>query len=305
MRRAVSVSIVNATLAAIVERYARGEVSAQVATMELLLASKDVGVLTRDLAMLSEAEASVVYREQVLELSRWVSEHEDGCVTITQMLRTGLDMPDGAPVAEVAIAQSRRLFDYSVRVSPESSVALYSLGSAELLAQATAEVVAVFEAWRLLGPERDALEIGCGIGRILEPLAKRARRVVGIDIASNMLEVARSRLLSVTNVELRLTSGHDLRDFADDSFDLVYSVDAFPYLVRGGVELVARHFHEVARVLRPGGDFVIFNYAYGRPRADDAREVRALGTAANLSVVRSDVMPFELWNGIGFHLQKP
>ena len=30
-----------------------------------------------------------------------------------------------------------------------------------------------------------------------------------------------------------------------------------------------------------------------------------LAAAANLSVVRSDVMPFELWNGIGFHLRKP
>lgn len=295
----------NSTLAAIVQRYARGEVSAQIATMELLLASKDVGVLTRALAVLSEAQAFAAYREQVLELSRWVSEHTDGCVTITEMLRTGLDIPDGAPIADVAIAQSRRLFDYSVSVSPESSVALYSLGSPELLAQATAEVVAVFEAWQVLGPERDALEIGCGIGRIVEPLAARLRHVVGIDIASNMLQAARSRLLSVPNVDLRLTSGHDLRDFADQSFDLVYSVDAFPYLVRGGVELVATHFHEVARVLRPGGDFVIFNYAYGRPRAEDALEVSTLAAAANLSVVRSDVMPFELWNGIGFHLRKP
>ena len=125
----------NSTLAAIVERYARGEVSAQIATMELLLASKDVGVLTRALAVLSEAQAFAAYREQVLELSRWVSEHTDGCVTITEMLRTGLDIPDGAPIADVAIAQSRRLFDYSVSVSPESSVALYSLGSPELLAQ--------------------------------------------------------------------------------------------------------------------------------------------------------------------------
>ena len=56
------------------------------------------------------------------------------------------------------------------------------------------------------------------------------------------------------------------------------------------------------RVLRPGGDLVIFNYAYGREREADARE---LGEAAGLSVVRSDESPFRLCNGIAFHLSKP
>lgn len=283
---------------AIVERYARREISAPIAAMELLLETKDLAALSAGLSTLR------AHPESVRELSELVAEHATGCSTITQMLHSGLDIPDAAPVAETAIAQSRRLFDHSVSVSPEASVALYSLGSPQLLAEATAEVVSVLEAWQVLGGERDALEIGCGIGRLLQPLAARLRRLVGIDIAGNMLEVARTRLQALPNVELRLTDGRDLRDFGDASFELVYSVDAFPYLVRGGIALVATHFSEVARVLKPGGDFVIFNYAYGRPRDEDAREVAELAAAAKLSVARCDVTPFKLWNGIGFHLQR-
>jgi len=44
----------------------------------------------------------------------------------------------------------------------------------------------------------------------------------------------------------------------------VYSVNTFPYLVLSGRALVERHFREVRRVLRSGGAFVLFNYAYGR-----------------------------------------
>jgi cyclopropane fatty-acyl-phospholipid synthase-like methyltransferase len=186
----------------------------------------------------------------------------------------------------------------------EASVALYSLGSAQLLAQATAEVVAVLEAWELLATTRDALEIGCGIGRLMHPLARSLRTVVGIDISENMLQAARGRLLGLENVRLRLTNGRDLQLFADAGFDLVYSVDAFPYLVRSGRALVETHFHEAARVLRAGGDFVIFNYAYGGAREADARDVSALASAAGFAVVRSDVSPFQMWNGVGFHLKR-
>jgi predicted methyltransferase len=86
--------------------------------------------------------------------------------------------------------------------------------------------------------------------------------------------------------------------------DLVYSVDAFPYLVLAGHALVERHFREVRRVLRPAGDFVLFNYAYGRSREDANREVLALVQGAELAVVRADESPFRLWNGIGWLMRR-
>ena len=86
--------------------------------------------------------------------------------------------------------------------------------------------------------------------------------------------------------------------------DLVYSADVFPYLVLGGPALVERHFREVRRVLRPGGDFVLFNYAYGQSREHSNLEVLALAHDAGLAVLRADESPFRLWNGIGWLMRQ-
>jgi cyclopropane fatty-acyl-phospholipid synthase-like methyltransferase len=174
-----------------------------------------------------------------------------------------------------------------------------------MLSAATEEAVRVFDAWGVLEAGRDALEIGCGIGRFLVALSPRLRSVVGIDVSANMIEAARRRLRQQDNARADLATGRDLSAFADRSFDLVFSVDAFPYLVQAGRPLVEAHFREVARVLRPGGDFVIFNYAYGRSRAQDCAEVRELAASAGYLVQRLDETPFRIWNGIGFHLRRP
>jgi SAM-dependent methyltransferase len=206
--------------------------------------------------------------------------------------------------AEEGIERSRRLFDASVAESEESSVALYSLGSPELLAAATDEVIGVLQGWGVLGPHRDALEIGCGIGRLMVPLCARVRSVVGTDVSPGMIAAATRRLAGHPNASVQLTSGKDLSAFDSGSLDLVYSVDTFPYLVLAGHALVERHVREIQRVLRPGGDFVLFNYAYGRSREDANAEVLALAHAAGLQVVRADESPFRIWNGIGWLLRR-
>jgi cyclopropane fatty-acyl-phospholipid synthase-like methyltransferase len=191
-----------------------------------------------------------------------------------------------------------------VAESEESSVALYSLGSPELLAAATDEVIGVLDDWGVLGRHRDALEIGCGIGRLMVPLCSRVRSVVGTDVSSGMISAARRRLEGFANASVRITAGQDLSEFGSGSMDLVYSVDAFPYLVLSGLALVERHFAEIRRVLRPGGDFVLFNYAYGRTREDANAEVLALAHGAELQVVRADESPFRIWNGIGWLMRR-
>jgi hypothetical protein len=57
-------------------------------------------------------------------------------------------------------------------------------------------------------------------------------------------------------------------------------------------------------VLRPGGDFVLFSYAYGRSRKDANDEVLALAQRSELKVVRADESPFRVWNGIGWLLRR-
>ncbi len=282
----------------IVDRYLRSEASAPMVLMELVQRTEDMAALAGALPALTGDPA------KLRELAQHLAENEAGCRTIVRMIRQGLDSPEPADDAEDGIERCRKLFDASVAESEESSVALYSLGSAKLLAAATDEVIAVLENWGVLGPRRDALEIGCGIGRLMVPLCSRLRSVVGTDVSSGMVLAARRRLEGLTNASVQLTTGQDLSAFSSASMDLVYSVDTFPYLVLSGPALVERHFQEVRRVLRPAGDFVLFNHAYGRPREDVNGEVLALADRAGLQVLRADESPFQLWNGIGWLMRR-
>jgi SAM-dependent methyltransferase len=292
------VDIATADIQRIVDRYLRSEASASIVLMELVQLTEDTEALARALPTLAGEPA------RLRELARHFAENEAGCRTIVTMIRQRLDSPEVADDAEEGIERCRRLFDASVAQSEESSVALYSLGNPELLAAATDEVIGVLQAWGVLGLHRDALEIGCGIGRLMVPLCSRVRSVVGTDVSSGMIAAATRRLEGLSNASVHLTTGQDLSEFGSGSMDLVYSVDAFPYLVLSGHALVERHFQEVRRVLRPGGDFVLFNYAYGRTREDANGEVLALAQRAELEVVRADESPFRIWNGIGWLLRR-
>ena len=119
-----------------------------------------------------------------------------------------------------------------------------------------------------------------------------------------MISAATRRLAGISNASVQMTTGQNLSEFGSESMDLVYSVDTFPYMVLSGHTLVERHFREVRRVLRPGGDFVLFNYAYGRSRKDANGQVRALAHGAELQVIRADESPFRIWNGIGWLMRQ-
>ncbi|WP_425258886.1 class I SAM-dependent methyltransferase [Rubrivivax sp. RP6-9] len=246
-----------AGLQRIVERYLRSEASVSMVVMELVQFTADTQALARALPTLTGDPA------RLDQLARHLAENEVGCRTIVRMMARGLDLPQVAQSAQEGIERSRRLFDASVAESEESSVALYALGSPELLAVATDEVIGALRDWGVLGRERDALEIGCGIGRLMVPLSARLRSVVGTDVSAGMIAAAKRRLEGLSNASVQATNGQDLAQFGSASMDLVYSVDTFPYLVLAGRALIERHFHEIRRVLRPAGDFVLFNYAYG------------------------------------------
>jgi trans-aconitate methyltransferase len=53
------------------------------------------------------------------------------------------------------------------------------------------------------------LDFGCGVGRVLVPMAQHFRRAVGVDVSAQMLEEAR-RHLSGRGADLRLYDGVDI-----------------------------------------------------------------------------------------------
>ncbi len=126
-----------------------------------------------------------------------------------------------------------------------------------------------------LAPDAVAVEIGCGIGRILRPLAGRTARTYGVDISREMVRRARRVLRDVPQIRVFRTKGR-LDKIPDASCDFVYSFIVFQHIpVKSAVSLYIR---EAARVLKGGGIF--------RFQADG----RAPGEAADA----------DTWNGVRY-----
>ncbi len=99
------------------------------------------------------------------------------------------------------------------------------------------------------------LEIGCGPGRILRAISGAAARAIGVDVSDTACATARENLADRDNVEIVKNDGQGLGDIASDSVDLVVSFDVFQHIPT--FEIQQAYLRETARVLKPGGKFVI------------------------------------------------
>lgn len=281
----------------VVARCETGEISPAIALMELLMLTQGadtVGAFVRELGGRSTG-ASV--------LSELFNQHESGCRRIAAMLKSGVDCPpQGASIAE-GVAFCRALFDWSVQQSEQASVALYSLGSPELLLTATSEIVELLRSYGLLERQHAVLDLGCGTGRMAAALAGEVRHIHGIDVSGEMVATARRRTAALPNVSIALASGLDLQPLADSSFDLVLAVDSFPYVVQAGWELAVTMVREAARVLRPRGELVILSFSYRHDRARDRQDVQALAQQHGFELLVNGELPFKLWNGAAYRMR--
>lgn len=139
--------------------------------------------------------------------------------------------------------------------------------------------------WRAK-PPREVLELGFGQGFNLAYLAPRfpAVRFSGIDLTPPHLALARSRFeqLGLSNVVLAEGDFHAL-PHADASFDHVYAIEAFCY-----ARDLRQALSEVARVLRPGGTFHLFDgYLGRRPETFNAEEALAAELVAKGVAIES------------------
>ncbi len=100
----------------------------------------------------------------------------------------------------------------------------------------------------------DVLELGCGEGWRALALAQNNRRVVGVDISDQCIELCRrnQKEHGVTNVEFHRQSGVRLA-FPDHTFDRAVSTEFLEHL---HPDDVPAHLAEVLRVLKPGGRYV-------------------------------------------------
>ena len=96
------------------------------------------------------------------------------------------------------------------------------------------------------------LDVGCGSGWATRLMAKKAQggRVVGIDIADEMVAIARETSKPFSSVEFKVASAEKL-PFQDGEFSRAFSMESLYYYADVLVAL-----KEIKRVLEPGGLFV-------------------------------------------------
>lgn len=99
------------------------------------------------------------------------------------------------------------------------------------------------------------LEIGCGLGTDGAQFAKAGAEYTGIDLTEASIELARKRFeLSGLKGKFRVADAEKL-DFADDTFDVVYSHGVLHHTP--DTETAVREIH---RILKPGGRAIVMLY---------------------------------------------
>ena len=97
------------------------------------------------------------------------------------------------------------------------------------------------------------LEVGVGTGNLLEGLRRRSQRVIGVDHSCVMLEQARQRVTQAGSCGIELRLG-EMRHLPVSDNEVQWAV---LNMVLHHAALPQQVFHELARVLSPGGGITL------------------------------------------------
>lgn len=139
----------------------------------------------------------------------------------------------------------------------------------------------------ILAGHQSVLEIGCGTGRLLEPLTRHFDNVFGVDVSGEMVRRGRERLAHLPQVRFVEIDGLGKLPFADESFNFCFSYITFHHIP---IKSVVRSFiNETHRVLKVAG--VARWHFFGRP-------------AGILASLRESVTHKDTWRGCKFTLSE-
>ncbi len=152
--------------------------------------------------------------------------------------------------------------------------------------------------------DSDVLEIGCGVGRWTEKLARSGNRVCGVDLSPTMIEET-DRRMQRNELSADLHAA-DISEFKSGrQFDAAVSVTVLQHIMNDA--RFDQAFGNIASQMRPGGRFVLLEAA---PSDDDVRCNSPIFRARPMSAYRDvlqnngfrvdvvagvDPMPFKTW----------
>lgn len=128
-----------------------------------------------------------------------------------------------------------------------------------------------------------ALEIGCGVGRMLPAAKKIFKSVVGVDVSPRAIakaqELCESLKEQAAGIDLVATSGLDLKEVANNSVDFIWSFAALPHMP---TRVFASYLIEIKRILRTTGTarLQVFVGTQDNPGENDTLRMRAYNEGA-------------------------
>jgi ubiquinone/menaquinone biosynthesis C-methylase UbiE len=108
----------------------------------------------------------------------------------------------------------------------------------------------------------NALDFGCGPGRLTQALCGKFKNVTGIDISSSMIKLAREHNKFPESCKYLVNSSNDLSQLASNRFDFILSFFTLQHVKK---QLVLNYIIEFSRVVKPEG-VVLFNVPHTPPR---------------------------------------
>jgi SAM-dependent methyltransferase len=135
----------------------------------------------------------------------------------------------------------------------------------------------------------NALDYGCGVGRLTIPLARRATRVTGCDVAPTMLALAAQNSAQAGLDNTTFVAASALAALTPSSFDFVVSLLVFQHIPRAAGTAILRTLFSL---LAPGGVAAI-HVTFERPGGALRRLARTLRARSRLvhravSAIRRD-----------------
>lgn len=138
----------------------------------------------------------------------------------------------------------------------------------------------------------NALEIGCGTGAFARELAKRSKRVVGIDLSQEMIRVARKRAEGIGNLEFQVadvmrwefsqeSKSPQEQEFQKGHFDFVCSIATLHHLEQR--ELLVK----IKDALKPGGVLVVLDLVESSGPVERVMDVIGLGVSVGLRLINN------------------
>jgi SAM-dependent methyltransferase len=126
----------------------------------------------------------------------------------------------------------------------------------------------------------EALEIGCGTGAFARELARRCRRVVALDLSTEMIRVARSRSTQFDNLEFELADVMRW-EFPLSHFDFICSIATLHHLEQREL------FVKMRDALKPGGVLVVLDLVESNGLVERVLDVIALGVSGGLRLMHN------------------